>query len=586
MRYGSVCSGIEAASVAWHSLGWKPVFFAEIEKFPSAVLAHRFPHVPNLGDFTKIEAKDVGPIDLLVGGTPCQSFSLSGKRLGLDDPRGNLALEFCRLARRLRPRWLVWENVPGVHSSWSGSPQGEDLPYPADGGSAEWRGDEDSDFGAFLDALEECGYSACWRILDSQYVRVDTHARAVPQRRERVFLVGYLGDWRPPAAVLLEPEGLRGDTPPRREAREGVAHGVTTRSGNGSRRGDGNGNLVTGIDLTNAAVSGSIAGTLEHAQHKSNRGLAVAFGGNNTSGPIEIATALNAKGGAGRMDFETETLVAHSLRGGGFDASEDGTGRGTPIIPVQEVTKRTGASSTSLKAGDGIGEVGDPMFTLGADSRHGVAIGSKHRSHWNGGPHPPLTQASQTRQGGIGGSNQEIFEQGGAGLVPHPIAFSCKDHGNDAQEGVAPTMRSMNFDKSHANAGGQLAIAFDTTQITSKENRCQPKEGDPCHPLSAHAHAPALAFHARQDPDSGPVTHPLDTDGFSIGVQQAWAVRRLTPLECERLQAFPDGWTQIPYRGKPAADGPRYKAIGNSFSTNVVRWIGHRIQMAEEIING
>ena len=116
MRYGSVCSGIEAATAAWHPLGWTPAFFSEIEPFPRAVLAHHYPKVPLHGDFTTIGADEYGAIDLLVGGTPCQSFSIAGLRGGLDDDRGNLALEFLRLADRKHPRWLVWENVPGVLS--------------------------------------------------------------------------------------------------------------------------------------------------------------------------------------------------------------------------------------------------------------------------------------------------------------------------------------------------------------------------------------------------------------------------------------------------------------------------------------
>jgi len=127
----------------------------------------------------------------------------------------------------------------------------------------------------------------------------------------------------------------------------------------------------------------------------------------------------------------------------------------------------------------------------------------------------------------------------------------------------------------------ETLIAFDTTQITSKENRCQPRAGAPCHPLAAGAHAPAIAFHARQDPDSGEVTHPLDTDAERIGIQQEWAVRRITPTEAERLQGFPDGWTLVPIRRKPAKDGPRYKAIGNSMATTVMRAIGEGIDAVE-----
>jgi DNA (cytosine-5)-methyltransferase 1 len=196
MRYGSVCSGIEAASVAWHPLGWEAQWFSEIENFPSAVLAHRFPNVPNLGDMTKIHEHEKfkqSTIDVLVGGTPCQSFSVAGLRKGLDDPRGNLMLTFLAIAGRKRPRWVVWENVPGVLSS-----------------------NEGRDFGTFLSGLAELGYGFAYRILDAQYF-------GVAQRRRRVFVVGYLGDWRPAAAVLFERHSLSGHPAPRREKREGTA---------------------------------------------------------------------------------------------------------------------------------------------------------------------------------------------------------------------------------------------------------------------------------------------------------------------------------------------------------------------------
>ena len=182
IRYGSVCSGVEAATVAWHGLGWKPAFFSEIEAFPRAVLEHHYPEVPIHGDFTTIKENQYGPINLLVGGTPCQSFSIAGLRGGMDDERGNLALEFVRLAQRERPQWVVWENVPGVLSSNGGR-----------------------DFGSLLGALAELGYGFAYRVLDAQFF-------GVPQRRRRVFVVGYLGDWRPPAAVLFERGSLSRDT--------------------------------------------------------------------------------------------------------------------------------------------------------------------------------------------------------------------------------------------------------------------------------------------------------------------------------------------------------------------------------------
>ena len=207
LRYLSVCSGIEAATQAWHPLGWQPVAFSEIEPFPCAVLAHHYPHVPNFGDMIKFEDWPDDAIDLLCGGTPCQSFSVAGLRKGLADPRGNLMLTFGAIAGRYRPRWLVWENVPGVLSSNGGR-----------------------DFGAFLGMLGELGYGFAYRVLDAQHVRTRRFPFAVPQRRRRVFVVGYLGDWRRAAAVLFDRESLSGHPAPRREAGQGIAGGAQFRA--------------------------------------------------------------------------------------------------------------------------------------------------------------------------------------------------------------------------------------------------------------------------------------------------------------------------------------------------------------------
>ena len=193
LRYLSVCSGIEAASVAWESLGWQPEAFAEVEKFPSAVLAHHWPTVPNLGDMTQYEQWKLGAIDLLVGGTPCQSFSVAGLRQGLRDPRGGLMLTYLEIAQRHRPRWLVWENVPGVLSSHGGR-----------------------DFGAFLGALGDLGYGWAYRVLDAQWF-------GVAQRRRRVFVVANAGDGAAAAAVLFESESVRRNPAPSREAGQRTA---------------------------------------------------------------------------------------------------------------------------------------------------------------------------------------------------------------------------------------------------------------------------------------------------------------------------------------------------------------------------
>jgi DNA (cytosine-5)-methyltransferase 1 len=434
MKFGSVCSGIEAASSAWSPLGWKAQFFSEIEPFPCALLAHRYPDVPNHGDMKNYKDWPDATLDVLCGGTPCQSFSNAGLRAGLDDPRGQLMLTFGAIAARYRPKWLVWENVPGVLSSNGGR-----------------------DFGAFLGLLGFLGYGFAYRVLDAQFVRVDGHGRAVPQRRNRVFVVGCLGDWRSAAAVLLEREGLRGDSAPRRVSGSRVAARTICSSQGGIDREDK-------LELIFAATlnaNGKAAGSA--TQQDAESGLLLAFGGNNTSGPIQVATACRAKGGSGHGDFESETFVAHTLRGDGFDASEDGTGRGTPLVPV---------------------------------------------------------------------------------------------------------------------------LPFDTTQITSASNYSNPKAGDPCHPLAAGAHAPAVAFGwqnaAAQGMPVDSLSPTLDKSKHPATMQGS-AVRRLTPTECERLMGFPDGYTAVPFRGKPAADGPRYKALGNSWAVNCARWIGWRIAQVETI---
>ena len=199
LKYGSVCSGVEAATVAWHDLGFEPQWFSEVDAFPSAVLQHHYPNIPNHGDMTKFkEWNNDKTIDLLVGGTPCQSFSVAGLRKGLSDPRGNLMLTYLAMAEQLKPRWLVWENVPGVLSSNGGR-----------------------DFATFLTAMGKIGYGFAYRVLDAQYF-------GVPQRRRRVFVVGCLGDWRSAASVLFESESLSGHPAPSREKRQRVAPTVST----------------------------------------------------------------------------------------------------------------------------------------------------------------------------------------------------------------------------------------------------------------------------------------------------------------------------------------------------------------------
>ena len=408
-RYLSVCSGIEAATVAWHPLGWRPLAFSEIEAFPRAVLAHHYPGVPCHGDFTVLRDQPwIVDADVLVGGTPCQAFSVAGLRNSLDDARGNLSLEFVRLAdaiddvRKLAdkdPAIIVWENVPGVLSV------------------------KDNAFGCFLAGLAgdvdpyvpprgkwtNAGVVAgpqrtvAWRVLDAQYF-------GLAQRRRRVFVVASARDGFDPAAVLLEFEGMRRDTAPRREAGE-VAPTIPSRSTAG-------GGLGTDFDCDGGVIQQPVV--MAHGQANAK---------------------IRTDGGAPTLSCIHEApIVTHTLKGEDFDASEDGTGRGTA--------------------------------ELGGDIQNAL-------------------RASQ-----------------GGGDNPHVLAVvACE---------VADT----------------------------------------------------LSVGANQ------------TTGFIGDIASVnMAVRRLTPIECERLQGFPDGYTNIPWRNKPEApDGPRYKSLGNSMAVPVMAWIGTRIQ--------
>jgi DNA (cytosine-5)-methyltransferase 1 len=300
IKYGSLCSGIEAATSAWHSLGWMPQWFSEIENFPSAVLEHHYPDVPNYGDMTKFkEWPNDRSIDLLVGGTPCQSFSVAGLRKGLTDPRGNLMLTYLAIAARYSPRWLVWENVPGVLSSNGGR-----------------------DFGTFLGALGKLGYGFAYRVLDAQYF-------GVAQRRRRVFVVGYLGDWRRAAAVLFERESLSGHSAPSRKEREEVAKCLTSRVGNAY---DG----WTEQFVTENKWLADIASTL-NASFGDKQGLEDQH--INSGAPLfvpahEKVGTLTASYGMGGVDIETKPVVF-----GAQNSSKQGLSASTEVSPTLDTSK-------------------------------------------------------------------------------------------------------------------------------------------------------------------------------------------------------------------------------------------------------
>lgn len=476
MRYLSVCSGIEAASVAWHPLGWTAVAFSEIEAYPRALLKERWPDVPLHGDFTTIGGTEYGPTDLLVGGTPCQSFSVAGLRRGMADERGNLALEFLRLAQRTGARWVVWENVPGVLSSNDGR-----------------------DFGSLLGGLAELGYGWAYRVLDAQYIRVDGYARAVAQRRRRVFLVGNLGNVGRPtnasevqnvrraaflsAAVLFERESLSGHPAPSRNTGQ-AAPTIPSRSSAG-------GGLGTDFDCDGGLIP-NVSPALKAQDYK----------GPSSDGDGDGAPLL---------------AVAHTLTKR-YDSSPQGGWGGTPVVPIdlrqasrgEKMTNNRREGSSGGPPGTGVGDDGDPAFS--------------------------------------------VTERGQA------IAFSCKDHGQDAGD-VSPTLRSMNERHSTPNGGGQVAIAIQERAVS--EN---PENG----PQGAGFRDDGAAY-------------TLESRHHVQAVALAMAVRRLTPRECERLQGFEDDYTLVTYNKKPAKDGPRYKALGNSMAVNCMRWLGRRIAQVEAL---
>ena len=607
MIYGSVCSGIEAASVAWHPLGWRPAFFSEIEAFPRAVLKHHYPHVPLHGDFTTIGANDYAAIDVLVGGTPCQSFSIAGLRGGLDDERGNLALEFCLLARRLRPRWVIWENVPGVLSM--------------DRGGA---------FASILGGLAECGYGLAYRVLDAQFVRVDGFGRAVPQRRRRVFVVGCAGDWRRAAAVLFERESLLGNSPPRRQAGQNPAPTLSART-------KGGGGLGTDFDCDGGLIASDVApclraggnstgGDRPYGTDADTCDSLLAFGGNNQAGPIDVANAQTAHGGSGRFDFESETFVAVAgtldTAGNKGGTTQDAfAGRLLPV--VFDETQITSAANRSNPA------QGDPCHPIPA---HGRAPTLAYRTTGNDGCYetgdvtdclntgsdpaaitllefsgechacPSQTDSGALLRGVRSALGEEAFAQWGLGILDtlqSPEILRSALHGSElrpaafSRRWVVYCALSREEDRS-AGAVQSLRESFG--------ERCPPQEWQPSQQLARElgaylselsqrgAQAERL-MHDLWEAAEGvrllrqalsavqKVRRPASSEGKST--LTSWQVRRLTVEECEFLQGFPRGYSAVPYRGKPAADGPRYKALGNSMAVNVMRWIGRRIEMME-----
>ena len=730
LTYATVCSGIECMSAAVAPLGgWRPVFFSEIEPFPCSLLAHRYPTVPNLGDMTKIKAEQIGEdewritngtdvielagrLGCLAGGTPCQDVSVAGKRAGMAEgsgTRSSLAFHFARLCRELQPRWVVWENVPGVLTSNGGR-----------------------DFAHFVESIGECGYSLAYRTLDAQWVRVDGLERAVPQRRRRVWLVGmrtvgHTGDgWRAPAEVLFEPQGVRGDTPPRRvtgqgftcEAgggAEGADRPVPTNSNGGdvmpaltardlearmTGQADRSGGYVMqpsgfdpyepgGVKSESPEVSGALVNGSSPGFHN-----AVCFENHQTDArttPVEVSPTMGASRN-GQASNNNPLVVAPADVFGKVAHAADKAGTGEKYAKIdvaetrntfsnseartQEVVvqpkggvvaidmdknKPTNADKPVRKGGAGFGvsEKG-ASYTLTARDQHAVAyaidsMGSNAMKSKNprsgcreGECAPTLTtvdSAPVKHQGGTAvvaflpgnsgraqgvGAEEEVSPtlvrtQGESGNKV-AVAAECvgvfdmeagKSGARTDTSGISPTILALHGTDPHAvcigfnceagthdntpkdNLGETLAashkcgvaIGLDRASFNQGQNaKFGFKVEEECAPTVISKGPGAVSFEpgiAKREGAShrfsDEVTSTLRSDmGDNLpAVAVDYIVRRLTPLECERLQGLPDGYTKIPHRGKPAdecPDTPRYKALGNGWAVNCARWICQRIQ--------
>jgi DNA (cytosine-5)-methyltransferase 1 len=498
VKFLSICSGIEAASVAWEPLGWEAAGFSEIEPFPSAVLAHHYPSVPNFGDMLTLPERirsGVAPApDLLCGGTPCQAFSVAGNRRSLDDARGNLSLTFCEIANAIddvrasrgeSSCIVFWENVPGVLNTadnafgcFLGELAGESVPLVAAGG--KWTN------AGYVSGPKR---AIAWRVLDAQYF-------GVAQRRRRVFLVASARDGFNPAEILFECEGVRRDSAPSRETGQEVATGVATSTR--ERRSHWDGDFPHPTLNQSAKSSGGVGAS--NQEIFSQRGAYLA--------PTVIG---NVEGGA------ATTLSSREYKG--LSCGRDGMTSAAVVYEPVAYSIREDATANNFSA--------TPLSVSNALQAHQPSVQSHHAQVFIAQAIPIHDQA--TRFAGKRGDKQDGKGNGlGVGEPGAPMNTLTK---GDRHAVAHPTVLMD-------QGGSVMSVMEDGTVGTLRRE--------------THGHEPAIVA--------------------------SMAVRRLTPVECERLQGFPDGYTNIPWRGKPEApDGPRYKALGNSWAVPNVRWIGVRI---------
>lgn len=583
MRFGSVCSGIESASVAWEPLGWSAAWFAEVDRAASDVLKYRFPHVANHGDMTGLAAMvlagEIEAPDILVGGTPCQGMSVAGLRGGMSDPRTNLAFSYVDIANGIdrvrrsagqQPCIAVWENVPGCLTMPDNSfgfflaaLVGDDEPLepgprPERGRStAHWTWDKKA--GQHRPKWPVAGYvagperAASWRVIDAQFV-------GLAQRRNRVFVVASAREDIDPAAILLEFDGVRRDSAPRRQAGEGVAGTLDARTEGGGFPGtDGacSGHVVPAQRPAglNPAVppcwdGRDVSQTLDAVLHKGQT-----MPEKNRFPAVLQPIAFSAKDYGGDASVgDTPTL--RSMNHDGSHAN--GGGQVGVAYAIQER-----AVCVNPAAGpDGVGvRADDCAYTLEARSvPQGVAYSVALRGRDGGGTAELGDDLAGTQRASSGGGDKAhvLAPVAPAVCVTEPVTHCLKAEGFDASEdgtgrGQPIVPATMAFQERGGRADGRVLET----------------NGDLAYALTA--------------PNGGGRAQERN-----ILDDHTMAVRRLMPVECERLQGFPDNWTLVPTgkHGKTAADGPRYKQCGNSMATNVMRWIGRRIKAALPRDNG
>jgi DNA (cytosine-5)-methyltransferase 1 len=533
----------------------------------------------------RILSGEVEAPDVFCGGTPCQAFSVAGLRNSLDDARGNLSLTFVGIANaidRVRsvrsdgPAIIFWENVPGVLSTkdnafgcFLGALAGGDDPVTCPDGKWPTAG-----------VVVGQKRAVAWRVLDAQYF-------GVAQRRRRVFVVASARDDFDPAAVLFEFSGVRRDTAPSREARQetstglasglDVSHTGTLTAGFG-KLGAPEIDAYTAIPVISPCLETQAGGPRQPCTQAYVVQPVVVHG---TQDPCisDIAFAQGRNNGGENVLMQPitqfgETAGTLTARYDSSPCADRGMNVLVQPIPINSMNALRGADADPT-TGCGIGEAGEAMFTLTKGHSHAVA--QPITFGMDGDIMGDVMETITTREGNISDTAHAVMQ---------PMAF---DAYNQTQSDTTAALRCA--------AGGVYdntvaqPIPFDTTQITSPANYSKPQAGDPCHPLAAGAHAPAVAqpidfrnlrYH---EGDVSGTMQSKSTGGYSLnyetGVQQNMAVRRLTPVECERLQGFPDGYTNIPWRKKDESpDGPRYKALGNSWAVPVVAWIGKRINEA------